>query len=250
MPRRSPIDLDDDGPLPGSLAAALDAGAPWSTCSRGRRTRPGPRSPTPAPTPSRTSCVRRPRWSSRTTRRARSPPPRWSASPTGCPAGPCTSAATRSPSAPTCGSPRSAARRGSSTRSCSAATSGRAGAAGCCSTCCSTCSPQPASQAAVTDARDAYAQRRAALVEALAGHGITVRGRDGLNIWLPVADETAALLRLASAGIGATAGAPFAVRRDARPYLRITTGLLAEGYDRVAAELAAAARAGSWAGAR
>jgi DNA-binding transcriptional MocR family regulator len=109
---------------------------------------------------------------------------------------------------------------------------------------------QPASTAAVESARAAYAARRSAVVEALAGHGIPVGGRDGLNIWLPVADETAALLRLASAGIGATAGAPFAVRREFPPYLRVTTGLIAEGHDVVAAQLAAAARAGSWAGAR
>jgi DNA-binding transcriptional MocR family regulator len=109
---------------------------------------------------------------------------------------------------------------------------------------------QPASRGAVDRARAAYADRRSAVVAALADRGIAVGGRDGLNIWLPVADETAALLRLASAGIGATAGAPFAVRRDAPPYLRVTTGLLADDFDRVAGELAAAARAGSWAGAR
>jgi hypothetical protein len=58
------------------------------------------------------------------------------------------------------------------------------------------------------------------------------------------------LLRLASVGIGATAGAPVAVRRETPPYLRVTTGLLDDGFDRVAGELAAAAGAGSWAGAR
>jgi DNA-binding transcriptional MocR family regulator len=109
---------------------------------------------------------------------------------------------------------------------------------------------QPDSITAVDRARLEYARRRRVVVDALARHGVAIGGRDGLNIWLPVADETAALLRLASAGIGATAGAPFAVGRGFSPYLRVTTGLLRDGHERVATELAAAATVGSWAGAR
>lgn len=95
---------------------------------------------------------------------------------------------------------------------------------------------------AVAHARTAYARRRAALVAALAGHGIAVGGTDGINVWVPVADETAAVVRLASQGIGVAPGAPFAVLPGQAPHVRVTAGLLADGHAEVAAALAAAAR--------
>lgn len=98
---------------------------------------------------------------------------------------------------------------------------------------------------AVAAARRTYARRRTAIVSALAAQGVTVGGRDGLNIWLPVADEPAALLRLAADGIGATAGRPFSEAADPSPHLRVTVGLVADHHQEVAAALAAAARVGS-----
>ncbi len=93
----------------------------------------------------------------------------------------------------------------------------------------------------VAHARRTYAQRRAALVDGLAAHGVEVGGSDGLNIWVPVADETAAVVRLASQGIGVAPGSPFTVR-PGRPHIRVTAGLLAAGHVEVAAALASAAR--------
>lgn len=65
---------------------------------------------------------------------------------------------------------------------------------------------------------------------------------DGLNLWLPVADEQAALISLAGAGIGAAAGAAFTVGAGT-PHLRVTVGLIGDDHEAVAARLAEAARA-------
>jgi DNA-binding transcriptional MocR family regulator len=92
---------------------------------------------------------------------------------------------------------------------------------------------------AVERARDIYAERRAAIVEALAAEGIAVAGHDGLNIWLPVHDESAALLRLGADGIGAAAGRPFSPQPDASAHLRITTALIRADHRNVARVLAA-----------
>jgi DNA-binding transcriptional MocR family regulator len=108
----------------------------------------------------------------------------------------------------------------------------------------------PGSIRAVELARRVYADRRAAIVDALAARGVAVAGRDGLNIWVPVQDAPAALLRLATQGIGVAAGAPFSV--DARPngHVRVTTGVIREDHDRVASLLAEAAQSGAWASPR
>jgi DNA-binding transcriptional MocR family regulator len=109
---------------------------------------------------------------------------------------------------------------------------------------------RPASIEQVAHARAVYAHRRALLVDSLATHGITVGGNDGINIWLPVRDEAAAQIRLASRGIGVAAGGPFAANRDVEPHLRVTAGLIVGDHEEIAAELAAAAAAGGWAGPR
>ena len=90
-----------------------------------------------------------------------------------------------------------------------------------------------------------YARRRTAVVTHLHRAGIPVGGKDGLNIWVPVADEDAALLLLATRGIGASAGKAFAVRPDQPPHLRVTAGLVPTGHAQVAGALADAARAGA-----
>ena len=106
------------------------------------------------------------------------------------------------------------------------------------------------SQGEVGRARDEYARRRTAFVAALAGHGVPVRGDDGLNVWVPVADEAAALVRLASRGIGAAPGSPFCVLPGEGGHIRVTTGLIgaAVSLEEVAAEVAVAARTGGWGG--
>lgn len=105
--------------------------------------------------------------------------------------------------------------------------------------------------AAVAAARTEYARRRAAVVDALAHHGVPVGGTDGINIWVPVHDESAAVVRLASQGIGVTPGAPFALLPTMQGHIRVTVGLLADHHGEVAEQLAAAATTGAWrAGAR
>jgi DNA-binding transcriptional MocR family regulator len=104
-----------------------------------------------------------------------------------------------------------------------------------------------ASRAEVAAARAEYARRRSAFVDALAAEGIDVPGGDGLNVWVPVHDETAALMRLAARGIGVAPGRPFAVRSGEAGHVRVTAGLLAGAAEEVsvevvAAEVAAAAR--------
>lgn len=79
----------------------------------------------------------------------------------------------------------------------------------------------------VDRARTEYARRRAAVADVLRRAGIEVAGGDGLNLWVPVRDETAALLHLATHGITAAAGSPFWIDAPAPvPHLRLTVGLL------------------------
>jgi len=105
----------------------------------------------------------------------------------------------------------------------------------------------PDAQAMVLRARAEYARRRALVVDRLADHEIRVPGTDGLNIWVPVRDESAAVLRLASQGIAVTPGAPFAVDgQNGSPHVRVTTGLISDGHVDVADAIAEAASASSW----
>ena len=102
----------------------------------------------------------------------------------------------------------------------------------------------PATQAVIGTARETYAARRSALVTALAARGVEIGGTEGLNIWVPVHDETAAVVRLASQGIGVAHGSPFRVgsHAGATGHVRLTVGLAREGFDELADAVAAAAR--------
>lgn len=103
---------------------------------------------------------------------------------------------------------------------------------------------------AVERARQTYAERRAAIVDVLVRKGVPVRGKDGLNIWVPVRDESAAQLRLATRGIGVAGGGPFSVRSAKAQHVRVTTGVVRHDHDEVAGYIAEAARGGSWASPR
>ncbi|WP_174562466.1 aminotransferase-like domain-containing protein [Nocardia acidivorans] len=63
----------------------------------------------------------------------------------------------------------------------------------------------------VATARTTYRGRANALREALHRQHIPVARGDGINLWLPVADENAAMISLAAAGIKAAPGGPFEV---------------------------------------
>ena len=69
-----------------------------------------------------------------------------------------------------------------------------------------------------------YTQRREAVLSALAARGIPARGRSGLNVWVPVSEETPVVQRLASAGYAVKAGEVF--RIDSPPAIRVTTAAL------------------------
>lgn len=72
---------------------------------------------------------------------------------------------------------------------------------------------------------EAYGSRRDALITALAGRGVEAHGRSGMNVWIPVPDETGAVARLLQAGWAVAPGARF--RIEAPPGIRITVSTLA-----------------------
>jgi DNA-binding transcriptional MocR family regulator len=76
----------------------------------------------------------------------------------------------------------------------------------------------------VARASAAYARRREWLIEALAAHDITARGRSGLNVWIPVAEETAVTQTMISAGWGLSAGARY--RLKSPPGVRVSIATL------------------------
>ncbi|MFJ5561425.1 aminotransferase class I/II-fold pyridoxal phosphate-dependent enzyme [Streptomyces sp. NPDC093250] len=91
-----------------------------------------------------------------------------------------------------------------------------------------------------------YGRRREALISALAGRGVGARGVSGLNVWVPVRDETGAVARLLHAGWAVAPGARFRLR--AEPGIRVTVSGLGEDEVGVVAEAIAAAVGSSGAG--
>jgi DNA-binding transcriptional MocR family regulator len=82
-----------------------------------------------------------------------------------------------------------------------------------------------------------YAARRRALIDALADRDLEAQGRSGLNVWIPLAEETPVVQGLAARGWAVLAGEPF--RLDANPGIRITTAALpVERAPALAADLA------------
>ena len=85
----------------------------------------------------------------------------------------------------------------------------------------------------------AYGRRRDALLGALGQRGVEAHGRSGMNVWVPVPDETGAVARLLHAGWAVAPGARFRV--GAPPGIRITVSTLADGEERPLADVVAAA---------
>jgi DNA-binding transcriptional MocR family regulator len=84
----------------------------------------------------------------------------------------------------------------------------------------------PAFTNIATQARDTYAARRAALIDALAEHGIEAHGRSGLNVWIPVNEEAPVLSAVLDAGWLVLAGERCRVASP--PAVRVTTAVLHE----------------------
>ncbi len=69
-----------------------------------------------------------------------------------------------------------------------------------------------------------YAKRRESFISALADRGIEVESRSGLNVWIPVPDETSTVQSLQSDGWAVMPGAPFRLQAD--PAIRVTISSL------------------------
>lgn len=87
-------------------------------------------------------------------------------------------------------------------------------------------------------AADVYRARRQTLLNRLGERGIAARGRSGLNVWVPVPHEVPVVQALQSRGWAVRAGEPH--RTHSEPFVRLTTATLtADEADRLAADLAA-----------
>lgn len=81
--------------------------------------------------------------------------------------------------------------------------------------------------AAVSEAAQAYGRRRRALLDALWSRGVDAAGSTGINVWVPVPDETRTVGMLREAGYAVAPGSLFRV--SAPPGVRISIGPLSEG---------------------
>jgi DNA-binding transcriptional MocR family regulator len=87
-----------------------------------------------------------------------------------------------------------------------------------------------------------YAERHRALVSALAARGIEAAGDSGLGVWVPLAEEAAAVSGLLVQGWAVSPGERYRIR--SAPGIRITTAdLRPEEAERLADALAGLGRA-------
>jgi len=84
-----------------------------------------------------------------------------------------------------------------------------------------------ATRALLDRATSIYADRRMALLAALAEREIAAVGSSGSNVWVPVAEESPIVDSLLQAGIAVRAGTPF--RIESPPAVRVTTAALPVG---------------------
>jgi DNA-binding transcriptional MocR family regulator len=68
---------------------------------------------------------------------------------------------------------------------------------------------------------------------------------DGINMWIPVEDQQAAMVALAGHGIAVAPGKPFLVAPTGGDHVRLTVGLVRDGFDELADILAGACGSGS-----
>jgi DNA-binding transcriptional MocR family regulator len=94
----------------------------------------------------------------------------------------------------------------------------------------------------VRTAERRYTSNRTRLCAALADRGVVAYGRSGLNVWIPVPDETVAITRLLNAGWAAAPGTRFRIGTPAG--IRVTIADLADDeIDPLAGAVAEAVRA-------
>ncbi|MFD9953385.1 aminotransferase class I/II-fold pyridoxal phosphate-dependent enzyme [[Kitasatospora] papulosa] len=85
-----------------------------------------------------------------------------------------------------------------------------------------------------------YGERRDALIRALGERGVEAYGRTGMNVWVPVGDETGAVARLLHAGWAVAPGARFRIASPQGVRLTVST-LSARDIEPLADAVAAAA---------
>ncbi len=78
----------------------------------------------------------------------------------------------------------------------------------------------------ITTAEAQYRDRRGQMIDALAQRGVTATGRSGLNVWVPVPDEQAAIEAARVAGYAIRGGDSYRVKSS--PAVRITITTLSE----------------------
>lgn len=100
----------------------------------------------------------------------------------------------------------------------------------------------PGAAATVATAEVTYRHRRTALQQALTRHGLAAHGRTGINVWVPVPDETRAVAELRDAGYAVAPGALF--RLASPPGIRVTVSRLEEDDVEAFARAVAAAACG------
>ena len=88
---------------------------------------------------------------------------------------------------------------------------------------------------AVRRAEKTYTARRNALLDALQSEGIEAHGKSGLNVWIPVGEESAVVQAMFQHGWAVQAGERY--RLQSAPAIRVTISTLTEA-KRVAADLA------------
>jgi DNA-binding transcriptional MocR family regulator len=69
-----------------------------------------------------------------------------------------------------------------------------------------------------------YTERRAALIDALAERGIAAFGSSGLNVWIPLHEESAAVQSLLQCGWAVRAAESYRIKSG--PAIRVTTASL------------------------
>ncbi len=92
----------------------------------------------------------------------------------------------------------------------------------------------------VAKARETYRERQIAVAAGMRAHGFDRPVADGINLWLPVAEERDAVVRLAAAGIRVAAGGAFQ-SSPIGDFVRVTVGQVRDDFDSVGAMLASVA---------
>lgn len=91
----------------------------------------------------------------------------------------------------------------------------------------------PVAVATLERARLSYAHRRHALAQALSDHGFDIEEGTGLTLWVPVADETAAIVNLASQGVVLGSGSHCFIGPGQAPHIRVAISRLPDDVNRI-----------------